>query len=79
MSEDLDRITTLVCRIGTISRVAPDADFYDAGFSSINALTLLLELEEAFGVSIPDEDFIQARSVRSLGDLVERLKREQVA
>jgi acyl carrier protein len=79
MSEELVRITTLVCRIGTIPRVEPDDDFYDAGFSSIHALTLLLELEEAFGVSIPDEDFIQARSVRSLGALIERLKQEQVA
>lgn len=74
---DYERISEFVTRVGKIPGVGPDDDFYDAGFSSVNALDLLLELEEAFGVSIPDEQFIGARSVRSLDEMVSHLKREQ--
>lgn len=76
-SGHLEMITELVTQVGKIPGVGPDDDFYDAGFSSINALDLLLDLEEAFGVSIPDDQFITARSVRSLDEMVTRLKREQ--
>ncbi len=77
--EDYERINEVVTRVGKIPVVGPDDDFYDAGFPSINALDLLLELEEAFGVSIPDEQFIGARSVRSLDEMVSHLKQEQGA
>ena len=60
--------------VGKISRVNPDDDFYDAGFSSINALELLLELESACEVSIPDDEFIAARSPRALSTIIDRLK-----
>jgi acyl carrier protein len=52
----------------------PDADlFRDLGVESTAALDLLLSLEEAFGVSIPDDAFGEARSVRELIALVQRL------
>ncbi|MFI5372470.1 MAG: acyl carrier protein [Candidatus Eisenbacteria bacterium] len=39
---------------------------------SLDTITLLFELEDRLGVSIPDED---ARSVRTVGDIVERIRR----
>src|SRR5262245_13087969 len=63
-------ITDTVCRIGKISDIGPDEDFYDAGFSSINALELLLELESAYEVSIPDDRFIEVRTIRLLQELI---------
>lgn len=33
------------------------------GVASVYALQLLAELEQAFGVSIPDEDFVEATSI----------------
>ena len=58
----------LVCEAGTARAASsPDEDFYDAGFTSLNSLELLLlQLEAEWDVSIPDEEFIVARSVRSL-------------
>jgi acyl carrier protein len=78
MSQDLQRITAIVCEVGKISGINPDDDIYDAGFSSINALQLLMELESALEVSIPDDEFIQARSPRALLAVIERLKQEQL-
>ena len=70
----LARVTALVRETGGIGDIAPDEDFYDAGFTSLRSLELLLQLEAEWDVSIPDEEFIAARSVRSLGELIARLK-----
>jgi acyl carrier protein len=72
--QDLARVMALVCEKGQIADLAPDDDFYDAGFTSLTSLDLLLELEAEWDVSIPDEEFIVERSVRSLGALITRLK-----
>lgn len=79
MPADLDRITALISEVGKIDGVGPDDDFYDAGFSSVSSLDLLLQLETQYDVSIPDDQFIAARSVRALGDMVQRLEKEQRA
>ena len=66
----MDRIIQIVCEIGKVSTLSPDQDFYDAGVSSISALALLLELESAYGISIPDDEFIKARTARALHAIV---------
>ena len=76
---DIATITDLISRIGKIPPVAPDADIFDAGFVSINALELLVELETAFDVTIPDDDFLKARTVRDLHEMVSRLKGQETA
>ena len=70
---DLEQIIRLVQTTGKIERIRASEDFYDAGFSSINALQLLLELEAAFDVTIPDDEFIAARTCSALEALVSRL------
>lgn len=74
MTDPMDRIAHHVREIGMIDQLDPDRDFYEAGFSSVGALNLLLELETEFKLNIPDEEFIAARTVRALGALVKRLK-----
>lgn len=73
-----------ICAI--IQRIAPhveagfdtSADLYrELGVKSIAALDLLLSLEDAFGVAIPDEDFGEARTVEKLAALVRSLRAEQ--
>ena len=70
---DLERIIQLVQSTGRIENVSASEDFYDAGFSSINALQLLLDLEAAFDVTIPDDEFVAARTCTALQSLVSRL------
>ncbi len=73
-NEQLVRILSIVSRIGEISGIGPDQDFYDAGFVSVNALPLLMELEDQFGISIPDDRYISARTARELNELVSSLR-----
>lgn len=42
--------------------------------ASIQAMELLLELEERYGVSVPDEEFIEATSLERLAGMIHRLK-----
>jgi acyl carrier protein len=79
MVDDLQRVMSIVCDVGKISAVRPDDDIYEAGFSSINALQLLIELESALEVSIPDDRFINARSPRAICAIIEQSKQEQAA
>ena len=39
---DLDQIKQLICEIGELSEIDSDVVMYDAGFSSMSALQLLL-------------------------------------
>jgi acyl carrier protein len=43
----------------------------DLGFDSLDTMTLLFELENAFQISIPDE---QARSIRTVREIIEGVR-----
>ena len=48
----------------------PTEDFYDAGMTSIMALPLLLEIEQQFGVTIPEDEFLDARTAQDLANCI---------
>ncbi|GAC1652009.1 MAG: hypothetical protein NVS9B15_12440 [Acidobacteriaceae bacterium] len=70
----LVEISPMITAAATISYLRPDQDFYDAGLASVASLTLLLDLEEKFGISIPDESFVQCRTAESIANLVQGLQ-----
>ena len=67
-------VIEVVCKVGGIQTLEPDQDFYDAGFTSVMALPLLMEMEERFQVSIPDERFVKARTARALREIINSLQ-----
>ncbi len=73
-NEQLDSIVGIICKIGAVNGIQPDQDFYDAGFVSVNALPLLIELEDRFSIVIPDDRFITARTPKALSELVSSLQ-----
>ncbi|TVQ97072.1 MAG: acyl carrier protein [Deltaproteobacteria bacterium] len=53
--------------------LGPDTDFFDAlGIDSLQALDLLTDIEDAFGVEVPDWEM---QDVRTLGGLAEVIGR----
>jgi acyl carrier protein len=74
IGDEMETICRLVSDTGALSNLDPDQDFYDAGFTSVRALDLLLALEDSFGVTIPDDRFIGVRTVRGLHELVSTLR-----
>lgn len=50
-----------------------ETTFDELGMTSLDALGLVYELEEMFGVSIPDEDVLGLSDVRQAVESLERL------
>ena len=75
----MERVIQLISKIGGIGSISADAGIYEAGFSSVRVLELLLALEDEFGISIPDKDFMTARTPRQIFGLVERLREPKAA
>jgi acyl carrier protein len=48
-----------------------DSSLADLGFDSLDTISLLFELENAFQISIPDE---RARSIRTVREIVEGVR-----
>ena len=71
-----NEVRSVVAEItGLPADVSGTADLYsELGVASIKAMQLLMELEERFGISIPDDQFIEATSVERLGEMIVRLK-----
>ena len=53
-------------------RIKPDSTFEELGLDSLDATTLLYELEETFDVQIPN-DALKVRNVREVVEYIERL------
>jgi len=49
-----------------------DTNLQDLGIDSLDVFTLLFELENAFKISIPDDD---VRSLRTVNDVVEGIRK----
>ena len=70
----LQDVVATIEEIGKIKSLAPQQDFYDAGMSSVASLTLLIELESRFGVSLPDDKFMECRTPAQVAELITSLQ-----
>jgi len=69
----LDKLGTLaVARFGQKAKgLSPDADFFEVlGINSLQAMDLLTDLEEAFGVEVPDYELQGVHTLAGLADVV---------
>lgn len=75
MSQDLDSkvIAVIVDKLGVDeSEVTLEANFTnDLGADSLDTVELIMELEKAFGITIPDED---AENIATVGDAINYVK-----
>lgn len=49
-----------------VSDLNPDANFYDLGIDSLDHSSILLELQETFGLNVPDQDLEHCMSIRGI-------------
>ena len=73
------KIRAIVADISNLSPdMPPDANLYlDLGVASVPALQILTELEDQFGVAIPDDRFVEAVSISDLTALITSLVGER--
>lgn len=53
-------------------KITLETNLQEMGIDSLDVFTLLFELENAFHISIPDDD---VRSIKTVNDIVEGIKR----
>ena len=76
MSEEIYRKVAEVISQGTkipVERIHPDSDFEELGMDSLDATTLLFNLEETFDLTIPDEEAKKLKNVKQVVDLLKNL------
>jgi acyl carrier protein len=52
--------------------VTLETSLAELGFDSLDMITAMFELEDQFGISIPDEQF---RAFRTIGDVIEAIRK----
>jgi len=57
-------------------KITLDTNLQEIGIDSLDVFSLLFELENAFNISIPDDE---VRSIRTVKDIVEGIKKIQAA
>lgn len=65
-SDDIRSIIKKVVIGVNLSDLDDNQDFADAGIDSLDQLSILLGIEEQYGVTIPDEDLDQCNSIAGL-------------
>ncbi|GAB3176021.1 acyl carrier protein [Telluribacter humicola] len=67
------RIITILKNFGVEeSAITEDAHFIkDLGFDSLDTVDLMMQLEQEFVISIPDEDYAKITNIRSLMSYLE--------
>ena len=67
----------VIATLASVKRIPADkitleTNLQELGIDSLDVFTLLFELENAFKISIPDDD---VRSIRTVNDIVEGIKK----
>ena len=68
-----EQVVSALARVKHIPResITPDSTLESLALDSLDTITLMFELEEAVGVSIPDD---RMRAVRTVRDVVEGIR-----
>lgn len=76
VSRLLEMAHTAAPGLAGVAGDARTADLREAGLTSIGAVRLMLEIESAFDIAIPDDELTPANfaSVASIEQLIQRLK-----
>jgi acyl carrier protein len=72
----LETIKEILCRLLSRDSIVDSEDIYEAGLTSIMVLPLLAEIEDTFQLTIPDDDFLNARTPLSLAQMIQRLRND---
>lgn len=56
-----------------VETITIDATFADLKIDSLDAINMVFEIEEEFGVGVPNEQLSSLRSIRDVADGIERL------
>lgn len=57
-------------------QIKPESDVVkDLGADSLDVVELLISLEDDYGVSIPEDDIVNVKTVQDIVDMIEKLNK----
>ena len=57
-------------------KITPESDVVkDLGADSLDVVELLISLEDDYGISIPEDDSVNVKTVQDIVDMIERLEK----
>lgn len=57
-------------------KIAPESDVVkDLGADSLDVVELLISLEDDYGISIPEEDIVNVKTVQDIVDMIEKFNK----
>ncbi len=57
-------------------KITPESDVVkDLGADSLDVVELLISLEDDYGISIPEDDIVNVKTVQDIVDMIERLEK----
>lgn len=78
--DDLDQeavvaaVLEVIQAAGAVTPLLPETDIYAAGITSMMLLGILLDLEDRFQVTIPEQEFLVLRTARGLASMIVNLR-----
>ncbi len=75
-----EKVIDIVCKqlAAEKSKVKPETSFVnDLGADSLDTVELVMEVEETFGISVPDEDATKIQTVKDIVDYIEKRLQSQ--
>lgn len=67
-------LRAIVCNVLDLAEIADDADLREAGADSLDLVAMALDIEEAFGIDVPDDLIEPVRTIDDLVALVTKLR-----
>ena len=57
-------------------QIKPESDVVkDLGADSLDVVELLISLEDDYGISIPEDDIVNVKTVQDIVDMIEKLEK----
>ena len=74
----LELIVEQIARLTKTDRedIRPEARFIDFGLDSVKATELVVELEQSYGIEIPDRDLADLHTLQDVASYVERRRED---
>lgn len=74
MEDTFEKVSNMIRERFEITdiKILPDTTFDELGKDSIDLFDFVSDLEEEFGISIPDEEFEKLKTIEDIVELVEK-------
>jgi len=74
-NELYQKVVSIIATVKSIApeTIKPEASLEELGMDSLDKINMLFELEGEFNIDIPDEE---ARSIKTVSEIVERLEKQ---